>query len=348
MTTATEQPGVRRLNGESATGPARGDIYRLIPQVMRTVGAVEKGRRNEQQGYRFRGIDDLYNAMQQPMADAGIFCVPYVLERHREERQTQKGGTLFYTTLTVRHTFYAPDGSSVDCVTIGEAMDSGDKSSNKAMSAAMKYALIEVFCIPTADAKDTDDDSPRVKPRHAPPPQRDPFIDTFTNAVKGRGFGDERAGAFLMHFLEQKGLSLEQLDKQARQKLLERVEDGTYDAWLRPPPAKRDTEQGAGGAEPTSPPAGESPATPAAPDAPPVDPVTEALEQDEYLMTLSNLLQEKLGIGADLAHRAIQGWVRLNAPGGEPKSMPMDKRRQVYDAIKGGTAHVSKTGVLRY
>jgi hypothetical protein len=39
---------------------------------------------------------------------------------------------------------------------IGEAMDSGDKSSNKAMSAAYKYAAFQAFCIPTEGDNDAD------------------------------------------------------------------------------------------------------------------------------------------------------------------------------------------------
>ncbi len=44
-------------------------------------------------------------------------------------------------------------------------MDSGDKASNKALSIAMKYALLQVFCIPTEDAKDPDADSPKPLPK---------------------------------------------------------------------------------------------------------------------------------------------------------------------------------------
>jgi hypothetical protein len=130
---------------------------------MAEVGAIEKGRRNQQQGYAFRGIDDAYAAFQPLFAKHGLFVVPTVLERIREERKTVKDngreGVLIYTTLTVRHTFTADDGSFVEAVTIGEAMDSGDKSSNKAMSAAMKYALLEVFCVPTEDDNDTENHS---------------------------------------------------------------------------------------------------------------------------------------------------------------------------------------------
>jgi hypothetical protein len=135
---------------------------------MGEVGAIEKSRQNQQQGYKFRGIDDVYSAFQHLLAKNGVFVLPTVLDAKREERATKNGGVLIYTTLTVKHAFVADDGSSVECVTVGEAMDSGDKSSNKAMSAAMKYALLEVFCVPTVEDKDSENDSPDPAPRFRP------------------------------------------------------------------------------------------------------------------------------------------------------------------------------------
>lgn len=142
-----------------------GDIYRLIPEVMRGIGAVGKDRKNEQQNYKFRGIDDFYNAVHGPLSAAGVFVVPTVLTVDREERTTKHGGAMFYARMTVKHTFFAPDGSFIEAVTAGEAMDTGDKASNKAMSAAMKYALIEVFAIPTHEDNDTENHSPEVEPK---------------------------------------------------------------------------------------------------------------------------------------------------------------------------------------
>lgn len=146
-------------------------IHELIPKIMREVGAIGKDRKNQMQGYNFRGIDDVYNAINAPLAANGVFIVPTVLDMKREERQTQKGGMLIYTILTVKHTFFAPDGSSFDAVTIGEAMDSGDKSGNKAMSAAMKYALIEVFAIPTIGDNDIENHTHQVAPKTSPATQ---------------------------------------------------------------------------------------------------------------------------------------------------------------------------------
>lgn len=129
-------------------------IYQKISSVMNEVGAIGKNHKNPQQGYFFRGIDDLYAALQPALIAHQVFYVPNVIKIEREERQNRSGGALIYTNLQVEYTFYAADGSSVKAVVAGEAMDSGDKSTNKAMSAALKYALLQIFCVPTETSED--------------------------------------------------------------------------------------------------------------------------------------------------------------------------------------------------
>lgn len=124
-------------------------IYGLIGQAMKKIGAIGKDSRNAQQGFMYRGIDAVYNALNPVMAELGLFICPEILEQRREERTTKTGTVLTYSILTMRYTVYAPDGSNVSCTVIGEGMDSGDKASNKAMSVAMKYAMFQLFFIPT-------------------------------------------------------------------------------------------------------------------------------------------------------------------------------------------------------
>ena len=141
-----------------------GNIYQAITDIMSEGYAITKDKRNQKQGYVYRGIDDVMNTFQPLLAKHHVFVVPEVLERERQERVTYKdgkqSGTLLYSILTMRYTFYAEDGSSVSAVVIGEGMDSGDKASNKAMSVAMKYAMFQVFCIPTEEMQDPDADTP--------------------------------------------------------------------------------------------------------------------------------------------------------------------------------------------
>ncbi len=118
-------------------------VYSAINAVQLAMSkeGIAKGRKNAQQGYAFRGIDDVYGALAPHLAANGLCIIPRVMSHEIIERQTKAGGALFYTTLKVEFDFVAmSDGSKHTACTIGEAMDSGDKSSNKAMSAAYKYA----------------------------------------------------------------------------------------------------------------------------------------------------------------------------------------------------------------
>ena len=138
------------------------NIYAAMVEIMRDVGAIAKDRKNATQGYTFQGIDDVYSALHDIMAKHGVFTLPEVISDRSEERATKSGGVLIYRILTIRYTFMALDGSIVQATVIGEGMDSGDKASNKAMSVAHKYALLQAFCIPTEELKDPENESHEV------------------------------------------------------------------------------------------------------------------------------------------------------------------------------------------
>lgn len=143
-------------------------IYAAIAGVMADVGAVGKNTKNTQQNFMYRGIDAVMNALQPALIKNKVFVVPTVLSEEREERSTTKGGVLFYTRLRIKYTFYAEDGSYITAEVIGEAMDSGDKATNKAMSIAYKYACFQVFCIPTEEMQDPDAECHDVAPQEPP------------------------------------------------------------------------------------------------------------------------------------------------------------------------------------
>lgn len=136
-------------------------IYKKIIEVMADINAIGKDRRNQQQGFQFRSIDDVMNELHSSLAKCGVFVLPTVIEENRTTGKTRNGGDMFYTRLKINFGFYAEDGSHVDAVVIGEAMDTGDKASNKALSIGLKYAMLQVFCIPTEDDKDPDAVSPQ-------------------------------------------------------------------------------------------------------------------------------------------------------------------------------------------
>lgn len=134
-------------------------VFAAIAAVMAEIGkeGIAKGRSNQQQGYKFRGIDDVYNALNPILSRNGLLMLPRILSREIVERTTAKGTLLFYVTVEAEFDLVsAADGSRHTIRTFGEAMDSADKATNKAMSAAYKYAAMQTFAIPTEGDNDAD------------------------------------------------------------------------------------------------------------------------------------------------------------------------------------------------
>src|ERR1700743_1193842 len=125
---------------------------------------ISKDKKILQQGYQCRGIDDVYAALSPLLAKHKLCILPRVVSQNVVERQTAKGGLLFYTTVQMEFDLVsAEDGSKHTVAMVGEAMDSGDKSSNKAQSAAYQYAAFQTFCIPTEGDNDADSTTHDVK-----------------------------------------------------------------------------------------------------------------------------------------------------------------------------------------
>ncbi len=150
------------------------DVYRAICEVTRVIGkdGIAKDKQNTQPnaGYKFRGIDDVYNALNAVLAGAGLCILPRMTDRTVDERASKSGGVIFSVVVRAEFDFVAvKDGSLHTVMMYGEAMDSGDKATNKAMSAAYKYACMQVFCIPTEGlVEDADATTHQPIPKSAP------------------------------------------------------------------------------------------------------------------------------------------------------------------------------------
>jgi hypothetical protein len=135
-------------------------VYQAINQVQSDLAksGIAKDRTNQQgSSYKFRGIDDVYNAVSPLLAKHGLCILPRMISRQCLERQTAKGNAIFYVTVEAEFDFVsAEDGSKHTVRIFGEAMDVSDKATNKAMSAAYKYAAFQAFAIPTEGDNDTE------------------------------------------------------------------------------------------------------------------------------------------------------------------------------------------------
>ena len=143
-------------------------ILQLIPKVMKSVGAIRKDRENEFQRYKYRGISDALSHVQPALVEHGV--TPQV---EFFDCELRADGPITVCRLGIRLTLWAPDGSSMTNVAFGEARDkNGDKATNKAMSAAMKYGLFMGLCIPDENLADSDADPKTEEPAKSPPKKK--------------------------------------------------------------------------------------------------------------------------------------------------------------------------------
>lgn len=131
-------------------------IHEKLVAILREVEAIEKTRTNKGQNYKFRGIDDAYNELHGLFAKHGVFILPQLVSYTTTERVTSSGTPMIYTNSIYDFTFISEDGTEAVARLLGEGNDTGDKSSSKAFSSAMKYALMSMFLIPTDEIKDSE------------------------------------------------------------------------------------------------------------------------------------------------------------------------------------------------
>lgn len=151
-------------------------VYQAINAVQRALSkeGISKDRMASGfgAGYAFRGIDDVYNTLSPLLSEHGLVIIPRCVERHESQRQSGPK-TLYFVVVKMEFDFVcAEDGSKHTACIYGEAMDSGDKATNKAMSIAYKYACFQTFAIPTEGDNDPDatihEPAPASKPSQKP------------------------------------------------------------------------------------------------------------------------------------------------------------------------------------
>lgn len=199
------------MNAPAKVKPPVETVYQKIAAVQAALAKVGIGktRQNETPGqnYKFRGIDEIYNTLAPMMAEHGLCVLPRIVEHELTARgTTSRGNTIWSAVVTAEFDFVSADDGSIHVVrTMGEAMDSSDKATNKAMSAAYKYAALMTFAIPTEGDNDADAHTHEVvAPAEQPKPaKRAPQHSALKTELRGfvhelNGCGDaDQLNAFL-------------------------------------------------------------------------------------------------------------------------------------------------------
>lgn len=159
--TDTDEPMVDEYPIES--------IHWRLVRILAEMPAIGKTHRNTQQNFNYRSHDDVLTALNPLLAKYGVIIIPTVIERVVAQRTTRNNSILYEVNLHVRFRFYPSNvdpnvdrqgfktgESYVEASAWGEGTDSGDKSTNKAMTMAFKNVIAQVFAISTDVTIDTD------------------------------------------------------------------------------------------------------------------------------------------------------------------------------------------------
>ena len=131
-------------------------IAQALNEVMKAVGGIAKKDRNQAQGFNFRGIDSVVNAVSPQLQKFGVVVVPSVEDYSYDTVEIGRNRTAMgHVKVKVTYTFIGANGDAIKTTVVGEAMDSGDKATAKAMSVAFRTALLQALCLPT-DEPDPD------------------------------------------------------------------------------------------------------------------------------------------------------------------------------------------------
>lgn len=123
--------------------------HRKMQEVMKVVRALAKDEVNQQQGFNFRGVDSVMNAVGPALRDQGLVVESETKSITIGSFTTQKGTPMNHSVVEMRYLFTAEDGSFTHAEAFGEASDTLDKATPKAMSVAYRTAILQALCLPT-------------------------------------------------------------------------------------------------------------------------------------------------------------------------------------------------------
>lgn len=177
---------------ESPTPPtvATPLVYAAIAAVSKELSkeGIAKDRLNQAQNYKYRGIEDVLNALAPVTSKYALIILPNVISRDVTERATRDGkGTLLHVVVWVEFAFTCvTDGSAYVVKMPGEGLDNSDKGTSKALSMAYKNATLLAFGIPVEGTPDADAGSPEIGTVAAAPKGFDDWVtDLIASASEG-------------------------------------------------------------------------------------------------------------------------------------------------------------------
>jgi hypothetical protein len=150
-TTAEVQPSADPANGASPEAPVHLNLRQKLAEVRRRIGYVQKRGHNERFNYSYVTAADIAGSVGDLLAELGVVVIP-TLEDISYESAAGRSDATRMARVVMAYTFSDVDsGEQVIAKVAGQGLDAGDKAPYKAMTGALKYALLQSFLLATGD-----------------------------------------------------------------------------------------------------------------------------------------------------------------------------------------------------
>lgn len=131
--------------------------------IMDSLGAVEKKGFNKHQNYKYMREVDVMEALKSELIKNKIIMLTSSKFVDIQKKEG-KDKTDFITTVETQHTFIdSESGEALSISSVGSGYDSSDKGAAKAITSAVKYAIMKTFMI-SDEGSDIENDGETIQP----------------------------------------------------------------------------------------------------------------------------------------------------------------------------------------
>lgn len=147
------------------------NLYQKLAKITGEIGVIAKDGNNQQQKYKYIEYETIAGKFRELFSKYGVVLIPSMVEQERSAITTSRGSSGVSTVCHFEFTVVNADKPDDRFVVKwqGEAADYGDKATNKAATAAVKYYLMRQFNISSKGDEDPDSQTPEVAPKQQKP-----------------------------------------------------------------------------------------------------------------------------------------------------------------------------------
>jgi len=147
------------------------NLYQKLAKITGEIGVIAKDGNNQQQKYKYIEYETIAGKFRELFSKYGVVLIPSMVEQERSAITTSRGSSGVSTVCHFEFTVVNADKPDDRFVVKwqGEAADYGDKATNKAATAAVKYYLMRQFNISSKGDEDPDSQTPEVATKQQKP-----------------------------------------------------------------------------------------------------------------------------------------------------------------------------------